>query len=687
MNASPCRVCPFSALLLTSALLAGAPLAPASEAFAQKKQQQQQRRGGTRSSSPRRLPREQQQREAVAALLETAEAARTFDDLFYKVKIQAAAAGDIWPFDEPAARAILLRAWEETTRPGALDAMRQDGEPPETARENLAMAQRMVIEEAAKYDHRMAESLIGQSLVNLQSESGRPSQNSPPENASTPRSNVWRQLSQSGQQRLGIAYSLLRGGAYKRAAEIAAPSVYEGASRDILEFIFALRAHNAREADALYLRLLERARTDAETNANDVLLLSTPVVSPLLLVFIDRDGTTRFLQRSAPVGTKSDEPAALPTEARRAFFNMAAAVLLRLPIVRETDSGVGAETATLYFTIGRLLPFFEREAAQYAPALHARQSSLSAEIAATRRDFLSASMNVSSLARKNPRDPLARGLEALGRATDAKSRDRLRFDIVISAASFKLWDRARRVAAEIEDAEAQRSALYVITLCQMMTISEAYDDAEADGFEGAVSFVRSADVPPEARATGLAQVAESASLSRRPERAAELLAEATTFAGEVPPETVQRAAVFAMLTLAAARIDAARAGELLTAFVSAANGAGDALSYELSYEFEVSPPGEKITIFLPQQPFRLEEVFATMARLDFHRTLNEIRALEDDVTRAEAIIAAARTVLRQAKEKRRRVKGSQEILISCHRQPGREMFMRRLFVPLAGVPV
>jgi hypothetical protein len=344
----------------------------------------------------------------------------------------------------------------------------------------------------------------------------------------------------------------------------------------------------------------------------------------------------------------------LSADLRRAFFDIAAAVLLRPSVVRETDAGASAETAALYFTIGRLLPFFEQEAAQYAPALHARQSAISGEMAATRRDFLSASMNLNSLARKNPSDPLARGLEALSRATDAKSRDRLRFDIVISAAWLKLWDRARRIAAEIEDAEAQRNALYVITLCQTMTILDTYDREQPDDFEEAADFARRAGVPPEARATGLAQAAEMASLSRRSRRARELLAEATTFAGEVSPETAQRAAVYAMLTLAAARIDGARAGELLTAFVSAANAAGDALAYELSFEFEVRPPGEKITVFLPQQPFRLDELFATMARLDFPRTLNEIRALRDDVARAEATIAAARTVLRQAKEKRRR---------------------------------
>lgn len=619
----------------------------------------QQPRGG---SIPRTRQRQllQRQQQAIAALRETAEAARSFADLFYRVKIQAAAAGELWPFDEPLARSVLRRAWEATIAPGALDAIRQDEETPETARENLEMAQRMVIEQAARHDTRMAESLLQQSLSVAAGDAAAPAPrpDDVPAPAAARQGGVWRQLSSTGRQRLEIAYSLLRAGEDGRAAEIAAPVANEGASPDLMEFIFALRAQDAGAADALYLRLLERTRSDAEADANDVLLLATPVVSPLLQVFIDKDGAARFLQRPS-AGATADGPARpAPSppiqEIRRAFFDVAAAVLLRPPPARAADAKGDGGTAAPYFTIGRLLPFFEREAPQYAAALHARQSALAAGIEAGRREFLSTSMGLRTLSRKNPGDPLAPTFEALDRAADAKSRDRLRFDIVIRAAWLKLWDRARHIAAEIEDADAQTSARLFIALCQMMSISEAYGAAEMDDFERAANFVRAADVPPAARATGFAQAAELAARRRQRRRAGELLAEAATFAGQVSPDTKQRAAVFAMLTLAAARIEVGRATEMFAAFVSAANGAGDAIAYELSFEFEVGLPGEKIVVFLPKEPFRLEDVFATMARLDFARTVSEVRTLKDDVTRAEAMLTVARTVLHPAKEKRRR---------------------------------
>ncbi|MBC7931671.1 MAG: hypothetical protein H7Z38_14010, partial [Rubrivivax sp.] len=78
--------------------------------------------------------------EAVAVLREVAEAARSFDDLYESVSTQANAAYVLWPHDEQTARAILRRAWEAATAPGAEDKARGLGtfdDPREDARDAL----------------------------------------------------------------------------------------------------------------------------------------------------------------------------------------------------------------------------------------------------------------------------------------------------------------------------------------------------------------------------------------------------------------------------------------------------------------------------------------------------------------------------------------------------------------------
>ncbi len=605
---------------------------------------------GTRQQQQQRT-----QKQAIAALLETAEAARSFVDFFAKVRIQTSVADQLWPFDEQAARAILRRAWEATNAPGVVASITFEGESETQAREYLTATQSSVIETAARHDARLSESFMQEFSRALAKETGAPEPDAAPDERASSQSEGWRSLSASGQQRLLIATSLLRGGEYERAAQFAAPLVSEGVTRDLLGFILEFRRAEARAADALYLRLIERTLADAGAEANAVLLLSSPIVSPDLLVSIDKNGALNFSQAFYTDAQTRVASPPVRAEVRRAFFDMAAIVLLRAPAPRADDAKSAGETAARYFTIGRLLPFFEREAAQYAPALHARQSALNSEIEASRREALASRTETRDFARKNSRDPLSSRLEEVARASDEAARDDLRLKLVMEAARLKLWERARRVAAEIADAEAQRNARLVIALYQVLNISAAYGDEEEDDFERAASFVRSADVPPEVRAAGLAQAAGLALRRGKQSRAVELLNEANGFAMQAPADTSQRAAVFALLTLASERADASRVWEMFATLVGAANGAADSLSdAEQGFEFVIATPKEESELFIaPAMPFRLEEVFATMGRLDFSRALSEIRLLKDEVTRAEASVAAARAVLRPAQEKRK----------------------------------
>jgi hypothetical protein len=622
------------------------------------------KQGARKKSDEGAARRRREVLEAVAALKETAEVARSFDDVYESVRTQSEAADALWSYDEPTARAILKRAWETANAPGAEDHVQGFGtseDPHEDALNALTTARGFIIKAALKHDARMGDAFMREfergindrsAAASATTRKSRPpivvQQDESPDPSATQRRE--RVLSPAGWQRIFIARQLIEDGDFKHAAETVAPLINEGATLPLLKFILYLRARDARAADALYLRLLEATRADASADANDVLLLSTPFVSPGLCVSVNPDGSANFITLNYENDEARRAASSLSAEARLTFFNVAASVLLRPRAARDGKApGDEDDSAALYFAIGRLLPFFEREAAQLAPALHVRLGSLNAEIEASRREALAAKMDVNSLTPKNPSDPLALTLEEVARAGDAKGRDFARLVVVAEAARLGLWDRARIVTEEIEDGEARRAARLIVAMRQVALTARGFeDDDEPDAFERAVTFIGAADVPPEVRAFGLAQAAELAARHGRRERADELLSQATGYAAEVAGNE-QRATTLALITLSASRAGGVRVWELLSAFVRAADEADELRFGGMLLEFTVGMPDRKLWITVPDRPVGLEEVFASVARLDAVRTLSGARSFKDEELKAAALLAAARATLEKSK--------------------------------------
>ncbi|HLM56768.1 MAG TPA: hypothetical protein VK422_11685 [Pyrinomonadaceae bacterium] len=616
--------------LLTAAALACA-LAQTSFAVPQSKAGQGTRRKAAAGEARHR----RDAREAVAALREAAELARGFDDLYQSVDIQARAADALWPHDEQAARAVLRRAWEAVNDPNAATKVEGVGvseDPDEDRRETVGIARRAVITAAAKHDARLAETFL--------QEFQRTAEADDTSAVSTSAKTRRGRLSAGAGERLSLAYRLLGDGDAKRAAELMAP-VIEAVPRPVdplVNFVASLRTHSARDADALYLRLLARVRADASADANDVLSLSAPVVSPGFAVFLDDYGTPSFARVGNSSTSRGETP---PAEIRRAFYETAAAVLLRAGTPEQPDAA-----AAQYFAAGRLLPFFEREAPQYAPQLHARMTALAASLDPARRERLSASMEVRDLAAKNPVDPIASQLSRLKDARDAEARDSVRLGAVITASRRTLWERARTLAAEMEAAEAQRDARLVIAVHQLLRISDSYDDEDAGAVERAADFARGADVPPEVRAAGLAQAAELAARRGGRARADQLISEAAGHAAQAEREQGRRLTALALVALSAARSASPRLWEVLPALVRADNENEDFPSGALAFWFTLGPEKQRTEFAAPSEPFSLADVFAAAAPLDAAKAFGEARRLEDEETRARALVEAARAVLR-----------------------------------------
>lgn len=575
--------------------------------------------------------------------METADDARSFEDMYERVSVQADAADVLWPFDEQGARSILRRAWDVTTAPGVVPAFRREGEREEETIETVVTARRAVIEVAFKHDARTGDVYMKALMQGFaRSEDSWRVASGEGESQST--SEVRRRLSLENDQRLLTAYGLIEDGAYESAALAAAPALSGGVNVQLVSFIVALRAHAPREGDALYVRLLERTRADSWANANDVLLLSQPIVSPDLHIQITPDGSTRMRPANYTNETMRHAFSGAPPEVRRAFYATAAAVILRPPRQTEDEANANAETAALYFATGRLLPFFEREAAQYAPALQARMTALSVELGVGRAQSLSASMKTLSLASSNPVDPLASMLGALTELTDSQARDEVREAIVRYAARKQLWERARTIAAEIEDAQSRREALRAIAVYQVMCVGRAYDD-EPEGFERAAELVRAADVPPQFRAAGFGQAAELAAARGKRPRADALIEEALLYANQAGKDDGSKLTALALVARSAARSKSVRVWEALAALAVAANESENYTDSGPRFSFNYGRPDDTTTVYEPDEPLNFEGVFASAARMDFRKAVAEARSLEDGPTRATVTIAVAHAAL------------------------------------------
>jgi hypothetical protein len=643
MKSIPRPVLSLRALVVLA--LASSLLLPSAAAHAQQRTRAKSAPTTAQSKNPERA------RRAAAALLlnETADKARSFDDLFYRARIQMLAADALWPYDSVRARAIFRRAWEAAAasdkadwEEAARDASALPGSTPKGTE-----ARDEVLAKAARRDARLAESF----LRDLASDRDDASANRKEPSRRTP----WRELSSNGAQRLALASALVEAGETRRAAEVAAPLVNEGVSADLMAFIRRLRDQSVSDADALYLRLLGQARADPLTDSNDLLLLSSPFVSPTLLVVVDQFGALQF-RVLPPTKISAAQLAQLTPKTWAAFFNLAASVLSR-PLRPNNDSLTMQELVARFYVTGRLLPFFEDAAAPhsvYAPTLRARQSELFNELEASRREQITSQLGVNSLTPSGYVDPLRSQTDALAEATDPAERSSLALSIVQSAVRHKFWDRARRAAAEIEDARLRQTALTYIQVYQIKDILHAYQDQKEDDYESVAKFVRGADVPPFAKAWGLAQAATIAARkrdARASQNVSELINEAESYAGRVAQGTPERVAAYAVITTAAAPLDAPRAWELLRETVKAANEVedftGDNIWLSLWADADsVSGPVEDFEI--EAEAFRLDEIFATMAHLDFDKALAEARAIDGDVPQALVTIMVAKSRIQES---------------------------------------
>ncbi|MBV8858687.1 MAG: hypothetical protein JOZ02_17270 [Acidobacteria bacterium] len=620
---------PRNVRLALALLLACAPCARG--AFAQKR---------TAAPPPSKAAREAERsrRKAVAVLLEVAAGAKALEDASQRASVLTLAASALWGADEQAARSTFARAWEAAVESDEAEFKKEqeggrDGDLPE----RFTGMREAVLAAAAQHDPRMADAWLGALAEWLARRRGEEA--AAEEGGGGADIGPADEFTRDG-QRLSLASTLADEGSYAEAARVAAPTIQGGVSGALVEFLLRLRMGAPEEADRLYLQLLASARARPDSTANDVLILSSYVLTPRLLAAVNADGSVGF----RPI---ADAPAAQTSaRTREVFFDSAAAILLRA----SPDSQAAGDTSALYFAIGRLLPYFEREGPRHAAALQAKLSSLAAQLGLERRAGLDSKMGTRDLSPQNPADPLRRLLEQADGAGDPKLRDEARLKVVVEAARKSLWERARRAAEEIADPETQHAARAAIDAFQVATARTAFNGDEGD-LEKMEALARGADVPPALRAYGFVLAADLAARRGAHESAAALLEEAFAQAAQTERGTFARDAAALLTASAAARLDSPRAWDALAAAVAALNedekfdGAPIQFGLETRTEFG---PGVADALDYALGQFDLEELFDAAAQKNFDRATAEARNLKSPAARAQALIWAARAELVKA---------------------------------------
>lgn len=665
-------------LLLLALLPACAPHAYGAQGRATRTPQTKAKQTPKAARDPKERERRERQ-QAAAAVNEAVASSSEFKDSYKRSLLLALAADALWTFDEPAARSLFARAWEaavasDEEESNSLGKGFRDESPAQGQADALddttaffsgaffsrvTRARYEVLSAASRHDARLTERYLVEYREAVERRAGKEGARSGDDRGRSDYIGGFslgvlenEDIGAGERMRLDLSQVLAEEGNYSQAAEVAAHGLAGGVSAALIKFLLEFRRDAPAEADALYQRLLARTAADPRADPNDVLLLSTYALMPELLVSVTSQGVVRLSPLNLEGADESDGTTTpVPRAVRQDFFNTAATILLRASTQRPAGTPEARQRSTaLFFTLARLLPFFEREAPQLAPQLNALRQSAAAEMSEMSRDMLSRSAATSTLDRNNPRDPLEDDMEYAKTGPLATARDAARQSALRQAVKRKLWDRAREAIAGMEDADLRADSFNLLAVCQVAAVGEAFDD-DVDGDERAAQFVENAEVPPLTRALGYTRAALLASKMKRQARASALLERARDYAEQTGAGREARFVALLFVATAAEQADPARVWSLLPALVRAANEVGDAPADELSGGFRVPQlEGAENAGVAPQlTEFRLDELFAALGRRDFARALREARGLTDTTTRSLVTVSAARARLAAGK--------------------------------------
>lgn len=560
--------------------------------------------------------------------------ARTFNDQTLRARSLARIADTLWQVDAEQGRLLFRKAWEaaevadqesdrklqeeisqQKTRTGGGFAVNL---PPNVRREVLRLA--------ARHDRVLSEEFL-EELKTQKLEAA---------NSATTSNPLSGRLNEALSQRIGVAKELLQTGDAERALEFAGPALAV-VSRESISFLVDLRGKNATAADTAYSNLLASTANNPQADANTVSLLSSYIFTPHLYVTFSGSGVNTS-QMSSTI-----TPAAVPNELRTAFFQSAAAVLLRpLPAPGQQDQSTSGLDGK-YLVIKRLLPFFEQSApAAMVESLRGHLNALNALVSdnTRRRDEEWVSKGVKPEKPAEEREQSI--LDRIERAKTSAERDQLYMQLAFLASN-KGEMRARDFVSKVEDAEVRKQAqAYIDASLTVYFVTKKLPDQ-------ALELVRKGDLTHVHKAWVLTEVAKLLVKTDR-QKALDVIDEAADEARRIEGSDPNLPRALIAVANALKVIDPERVWDATFDAVKAANSAEGFTGEDGELVMKFQSKGQSSIHTNDVAEFDLEGIFKDLATRDYDRAVELARGFQAEGPRAVATIAIARAILEPKKK-------------------------------------
>jgi hypothetical protein len=572
--------------------------------------------------------------EARSLLASLSTDARSFRDQTLRARSLARIADTLWQVDAEQARLLFRKAWEaaevadqESNRKLQEEITSQKARtgggfainlPPNVRREVLKLA--------ARHDRAVAEEFL-EKLTTQKVEAA---------NAATTRPNpLSDRPDEALSQRLGVASELLKADDIERALQFAAPAlmVVNGGS---IDFLSDLREKNPSRADSAYAALLASSANNPQSDANTVSLLSSYIFTPHIYMTFSGSGASTS-QKSSTI-----TPTPVAPELQAAFFQSAAAILLRpLPAPGQQDqssSGLDGK----YLVIKRLLPIFE----QFAPpemveSLRTHLNALNAVVSDNARRRDDEWINKGIKPDKTAAEKEQALLDRIDRAKTSAERDSIYMQLAFMTSNNGEM-RARDFVSKVENPETRKQAQTFIdsSLANYFVEKKLTDDALELVHKGELSHIHKAWV--------LTECAKIAALADH-NNSLELIEQALDEARRLDPSDPALPRALIAVANALKVVEVERIWDATFDAVKAANSAEGFTGEDGELVIRFQGKGQSSIRNKYVAEFDLEGIFGDLALQNYDRAVELARGFQAEGPRAIATIAIARAILHPKK--------------------------------------
>jgi hypothetical protein len=569
-------------------------------------------KSGAKTESDRIAKERREQ--ARSLLISLAGDARSFRDQPLRARSLSRIADVLWSVDTEQGRALFRRAWEAAEIADQNQGPYQIGEGPLNLR-------REVLKLAGRRDRLLAEEFL-QKLKADEVESKTESADN----------NLYG-LPEAGQQRLDLAQGLLSTGNIERALQFADP-VLGNVTLQTVDFLTRLRDKDPTAADRRYAAMLTNTRDNMVVDANKISILSSYIFTPHLYVIFSTEGVAAW-SRMPDLA----QPAHVDPQLRLAFFQTAAAVLLRPPTPSEPDSS-RAGIAGTFMVVKRLMPLFE----QYAPreitdAMHGQFEALNSLVSDGVRQGEEDWVQKGISPEKSLADQEHSLFEQLDHARTSDEQDDLYFKLALLELS-KDDMKARDFVSKIETSWVRKLAQAWVDW------GLALGAIKKKKVETALELVRIGELTHLQRVWLLTQSAKLLAKTDR-DKAILLLDDATAEARRIEGVDLDRPRGQLAIANALQLIEPARAWDAIFDAVKAANSAEGFTGEGGVIRVTMNAKGQVMARMDANPDFDLEGIFGKLANEDYDRVIQLARGFQGEAPRANATIATARALLNE----------------------------------------